>query len=1089
MNILKFPVTSEKRFEEASGATLHGGPLFDVDNKNLYIKRFGDMIPIGGDCKQDKLIAGDNIEILPEGYANVKTLSGENGSIFISEMEEGHITVIYRPSKKQLVHYPRIYMSTGYSRMAEPGEAVGLVAANIEMGYREETGDYIYTVHSDSFTNDRYVFICVLANDGTGEKSVPQGILEDAATWGWIHYGDKDKNVVRLKDDIVVRTITVNPDPDNLPDWKSTVKLGELTDGNQIFLITKETEVKDDIQGVIGGELLVKMTTADGVEKYAEYEFTISSTGSWSLWGAVEIASNVRVCKVKWKDEWYYGLKLPGGEFTNVREIYTPTYLPTQTTTERTYVEVDTEGDLHLGFTGRGANAIKLTQGEHLGTLSGYPTVNRDVYSVKVRDLIDNELGLANEDWKTLTQRENAKENQWMKWYEDDESIQFILQNQRYKENAWNIANTSRDINLYKFSNINNQIGDFELYVDRAYNGWGQTQRRNEGTTSSQNQWVGYNTQRFELTLREDGQAVFSSNDPDESELSSYNHWYSCRVQDFEWLLGFNFDSNGEWNKWTNSTRYRLCFRIYNQGSSNNVRITRVQIRDINTTNTNVKDTQGGVEGAILYDFKVTDPDAPFTWANNELINLTQGVRDEDGNVIAYPTYANIPGGNSAVIGNFLDRVANPSAGRMAIKFVVESVTYPSTPDPKVLTPFDTDYLGLHTTEVNGFSSNKIPLFKPWANTGTAILYYGGEGCWSFFGDFSAVWQAIDGYKVSHEYFLDNFDLREAEFWYNGWDLRDPSLIPEQPNDDSQLDYQVLSRESQDDDAFTEIIYCGSGSNIPTLILSKKELGEDAPPYKFVVTGRTLSLEDLRNIANVCKHPDRQICLDLSQCTLADDAKNWNTTIWEGCSSLRKLIVPQGLEQITTGAFVWCTYMRELDLTPSSSSLVTLGFAEIGKDGWSQSIGMMTSTRVRDLMIPRFVKNFTVYLVFSSNVTNMIMLHTSGDEWPSIHQRCFGGIPAGSANSTDQYSGVLPDDFHCFMEETFYTKHPTNYQWNNTSGWWTKEFVDSIVTFKYNWTQEQWQEFNNTYRWGEDLINKVRKEFGLTKDIEIIDYD
>lgn len=966
MNILRFPVSTEdkpEKWQEATDSLLSACPLYDIENDNLFIKNHGEMVPIGGKCKQNKLTAGDNIEILTESDIN-------------PDIDERH----------------------------------------------------------------------------------PE---------------------VRLADNIRVKTLTVNPDPENLPDWKSTIKLGELTDGNQVFLITKATEVRDAIQGIIGGELLIKMTTENGDEKYAEYEFTISSTGSWSLWGAVEVASNVRVCKVKWKNEWYYGLKIPSGEFTNVKVTDTPD-LESHTLSTRTYLQMGSLTSDYKFYVGAAmkSNIPLIPLGEPTSDGEGN---YENTYSLSVKSLVDN-LGWDLSD-------KNIQSLLWKDWYENDEIIKLKIRNFPFEDSTWNVHNTSGTI-----------------YLTRTGDRLGGT----KGTTILPNQadyalrvYTNSGNYYRQTALSYDGQNHLNENndnyiDNEASNLSiTYNGWYSMTVRAFQSLLGFSFQ--GDWAKYAADTKYTINFRIYTKrqekkdanGNGTGVyeawtRLNAIQVRD--TSDTSVRTARmNGNYGRAVVDFDAEESDPPFKWLGILMNIKGDGYTQEERYVDAYQT-------TNIEIGTFLDRETNTRNAK-GEKVLIRSIEWPSTLDDTVgIAMYNRQFVVDNYTEVSGWNSNRTPFW-----TTAADLWYAdqneidGTSTYSFFADFKALYDVVTGHHYTSEYFLDNFNLKEAEFWYNGWDLRDESLIPEQPNDDSQLEYQVLSRESQDDDAFTEIIYCGPGSNIPKLILAKKELGEDAPPYKFVVTGRTLSLADLKSIAAVCRHPDRQICLDLSQCTLADDAKNWNTTVWEGCSSLRKLIVPQGLEQITTGAFVWCTYMRELDLSPSKTTLKTLGFAEIGKDGWSQSIGMMTSTRVRDLIVPNSVANFTVYLVFSSNVTNMIMLHTGSDAWPNIHQRCFGGIPAGSANSTDQYTGVLPDDFHCFMSEDFYNKHPTNYTWNNSGGWWTQDFVNSIVTFNPNQAEEDeqtyWQNFNNTYHWGEDLINKIRREFGKTKDIEIIDYE
>jgi serine/alanine racemase len=72
--------------------------------------------------------------------------------------------------------------------------------------------------------------------------------------------------------------------------------------------------------------------------------------------------------------------------------------------------------------------------------------------------------------------------------------------------------------------------------------------------------------------------------------------------------------------------------------------------------------------------------------------------------------------------------------------------------------------------------------------------------------------------------------------------------------DTDQLEYQILAKESQDEDSFSEIFIWDTDKTIAQMVSkieNLQKLGEDAPPYKFIVAGRALTRTDLRNIGKV----------------------------------------------------------------------------------------------------------------------------------------------------------------------------------------------------------------------------------------------
>ena len=331
----------------------------------------------------------------------------------------------------------------------------------------------------------------------------------------------------------------------------------------------------------------------------------------------------------------------------------------------------------------------------------------------------------------------------------------------------------------------------------------------------------------------------------------------------------------------------------------------------------------------------------------------------------------------------------------------------------------------------------------------------------------------------AEEYTTETVPFERAEIWFNGW-----QHLPLQPFGyrDADIEYVVLSDTSHDNESFAETFQMSADETIAKIPVLH-DTGEDNAPYRFIITG-TINKSQLLQIAALCRDPEEQIYLDLSNATVAQDARDWNDYIFRGCSSLRGLILPKGVTRISECCFVWCTYLRYLDFSPSAGTLTSIG----ADSGWSTSIGLLTSTRVRDLILPASVNRIGKYLIGSSNIERLIFLHT-GMNPVTVEQWSFMIIdPGGNTNSS------LPDDFHMYVTESWWNGYLADrrrsgtdyqYQWNNNAGWWTPAMVSSIVTYNPDWSQEEWQSFADMYKWTEDLVNEVRARFGHPDAIEI----
>lgn len=321
--------------------------------------------------------------------------------------------------------------------------------------------------------------------------------------------------------------------------------------------------------------------------------------------------------------------------------------------------------------------------------------------------------------------------------------------------------------------------------------------------------------------------------------------------------------------------------------------------------------------------------------------------------------------------------------------------------------------------------------------------------------------------------------FNKAEIWFNGWQRIVPNIPTGYTDDD--LKYVVLSDTSHDNDSYAETFYM-IAPEVPPKLEVLQDTGEDNAPYRFIISGK-VSLTDLESIAALCRDPERQVYLDMSNAYVDSTAEVWANKLFAGCVSLRGLSIPKGVTKIQDLCFIWCTYLRDLNLYPSANTLVEIGAAS----GWSTSVGLLTSTRVRDLQVPASVNNITKYLVGSSNIRNLIFLHEYNAPL-TVEQWSWMIISTKDGNATTD----LPENFHLFITKTWndgfiksYKQGTSGWTWNNPSGWWTPEVVNSIVVFDPGWDQEAWQTFNDTYQWGEDVINDVRAKLGYPDAIEI----
>lgn len=886
-----------------------------------------------------------------------------------------------------------------------------------------------------------------------------------------IHRRDENDEViypeiVRLADDIDINTCTLGKFS-GTHRWKGTYKLGELNNNQKLFILTKRTDINEEIKGFIGGEILIKMITDKDEELYGHFAMTCASTGSWSLKGASGTANNVRMCRCKRlsDEEMFYGLKIPVGPFENYGTVDHPTH---EITNLFSYVGLRAaEDNSHFWIYVDDTHYMSLEKAEHIEDI----TYVRDNNNHNLDREMSRDLwvcGFDNYDWMIgfsrnhpdmLTEEDTSSE--WANLLGKGYNLGFTLDTSEDVSSPYAIHATSGTVYMRKTG-----LGNDPRQSTATYTFY-------RGNRSVQVQERGTHTYLYENNS---------------GKTSGYNHWYTMSMSDFFGLTGIN--PVGDWRQYYNNN-YVMGFRIYTRGADTRI-VSMGVLRNNNTL------------AQVHVITAETDLNPEFNW-ESEVVNLSLG-------------YINMPNNATAEVFQFIDRTtldytSNGIRVRAVNVQVLDEDLNPVEGVSLDITKFDLTYLNDNWNFITNLSNNRTPLFlSDNSKFDPALLLYEGQEHVTAAQSTSLMLEQRASYdQLIHHYnveaYMDELNIKHAEFWFNGW--RDiPESLQLESYTDEDFDYVVLSDSSTDNDYYAETRYFGTVSeylNAQTGLPSMQDTGEDNAPYKIIITQEYLSMQDLRNIARMVQHLERQVSLDLSRCTVRNDARVWNSAIFEGCVSLRELTIPKGVVEFGQGIFKWCTYLRKLDLTPSANTLTT-----IGGTAWEQNAGFLVSTRVTQLIIPPKVNLLRKYLIYASNLKSLIFLHDRNTSFIEDQEQNGGRVGTLSAaewtwvGQQQQGGSVvydLPEGFHLFFSSSFWNEGRSvgnnNGQLNrNGTGWdwypnnanttrWNKRVIDSIAIYPQDGTQEEWQAFDDQYHWGEDLINQVRAYFGHLDPIEI----
>ena len=170
---------------------------------------------------------------------------------------------------------------------------------------------------------------------------------------------------------------------------------------------------------------------------------------------------------------------------------------------------------------------------------------------------------------------------------------------------------------------------------------------------------------------------------------------------------------------------------------------------------------------------------------------------------------------------------------------------------------------------------------------------------------------------------------------------------------------------------YVKLTYTSQGSAeeiVDKIIDNLEETGEDGSPHIIRLSG-IIKKSDLLNISKMLLDSEKQIIVDLSQATACsdgsdEDCTNWSssdlTTLFQGCSSLRKFYYPKGVIHSGGKVFINCSFLRELYFNDDIKT--------VGLSGWiSINQGFFSGARIKKIWMPKQLQNTWLGYFFANN--------------------------------------------------------------------------------------------------------------------------
>lgn len=196
------------------------------------------------------------------------------------------------------------------------------------------------------------------------------------------------------------------------------------------------------------------------------------------------------------------------------------------------------------------------------------------------------------------------------------------------------------------------------------------------------------------------------------------------------------------------------------------------------------------------------------------------------------------------------------------------------------------------------------------------------------------------------------------------------------------------------------------GSLVETLE-GVEETGENGDSHYITLQDQVLSMADLQNIATKLRNSDVQIHLNLKDCTVAEDATNW-VNLFQNCTSLTYLGMPQGVKTIGVGTFVGCMFLKKVEFCDSVE-----GFNSSSNDY------IFSGARARTFIMPKSCSKISWNTFANSAARNIIIK-------PDTLVHFYDMLEYGSFFNTLNYIRI-------YMTQEEYNTHDWSISWEHSN--------------------------------------------------------
>jgi hypothetical protein len=197
-----------------------------------------------------------------------------------------------------------------------------------------------------------------------------------------------------------------------------------------------------------------------------------------------------------------------------------------------------------------------------------------------------------------------------------------------------------------------------------------------------------------------------------------------------------------------------------------------------------------------------------------------------------------------------------------------------------------------------------------------------------------------------------------------------------------------------------------------------EETGENGDSHYITLQDQILTMADLQNIANKLRNSDVQVHLNLKDCTVAADAENW-TNLFQNCTSLTYLGMPQGVKTIGVGTFIGCMFLKKIEICDSVEEFNS-----------SSNEYIFSGARARTFILPKHCSKIGWNTFANSAARNIIIK-------PDTLVHFYNMIEYGSFFNTLNYIKI-------YMTQAEYNTHDWSINWEH-SNYFGDNCVDNTI--------------------------------------------